>query len=104
MSLPDGSHVSLDAVVVDKIRARQCPAYFVARGFFDPKARLVVYTPPPSLLRYGQTVDVEGTISTLANGVRAILGPTVRGYLDKDGKLLYHGPLLKGLSGPATSS
>ena len=100
LSLPDGSRVCLDAVVVDKIRARQVPAYFVIRECFDSTARLVVYAPPSPLLRFGQTVDVYGTIDTLPNGSRAIVNASVFGYTDSEGDLLYHGPLIKGLLAP----
>jgi hypothetical protein len=59
-------------------------------------ARIVVYAPPPRELRLGQTVDVEGTLSTLPTGDRALVSVVVLAYLDARGNLLYHGPLLKG--------
>jgi hypothetical protein len=83
-------------VVVGKIEARQNPPYFVIREFFDMNARIVVYAPPPRELRLGQTVDVEGTLSTLPTGDRALVSVVVLGHLDAQGNLLYHGPLLKG--------
>jgi len=45
-------------------------------------------------------VDIEGDITTLPNGRRAITNVTVYGYTDKDGRLLRHGPLIKGLLEP----
>ena len=100
LSLEDGSRVYLDAVVVDKIKAKQDPPYFTIRECFAAADRLVVLTSPSLQLRLGQTIDVEGTISTLENGSRAIVDPTVHGYTDVDGKLLRHGPLIKGILGP----
>lgn len=44
-------------------------------------------------------VDVEGTLMTLASGKRALSDVTVYAYTDKAGKILIHGPLIKGLLG-----
>lgn len=77
LSLPDGSHVCLDSEVVDKIRAKQTVPYFVIHECFSSGDRLVVLTPPSPDLRMGQTIDVEGTITTLQGGCRAIVSPTV---------------------------
>jgi len=96
LSQPNGARVYLDAVVVGKIEARQNPPYFVIREFFDKNARIIVYAPPPRELRLGQTVDVEGTLATLPAGDRALVSVVVLAYLDAQGNLLYHGPLLKG--------
>ncbi len=96
LTLQDGSHVVLDAEIVDKIRARQIPAYFTITECFDRTSRLVVLTQPSPDLRMGQTVDVEGSMATLDDGQRAVVDVTVYGYTDKDGNLLYHGPLIKG--------
>ncbi len=100
LSLADGSHVYLDAVVADKIRARQKPAYFVVRECFNPKDRLVMNIPPPPDLWTRQTIDVEGILTTLPNGHRALRNVTVFAYLDAEGNMLYHGPLIKGLLEP----
>ena len=99
MTLPDGSHVYIDAVLVDKIRAKVSPGYLVVHECFAPGDRLIVLTRPAPELRLGETVDVEGTITTLPNGHRAIINPTVYGYLDAQGRLLLHGPL-KGFNSP----
>jgi len=96
----DETQVYLDAVWVEKIKAHQNPVYFVVRECFDRNARMIVYTPPSPELRLGQTVDVQGTLTTLWNRERALVEVTVFGYLDKNGKLLYHGPLVKGLLEP----
>ena len=100
-SLTDGTHVTLDAVVVEKIRAKQPAKYLTIRECFSPTDKLVIMSPPSSRLRLGQTIDVEGIVWTLANGQRAITSATVTGYCDKTGKLLVHGgPLIKGLMTP----
>jgi|GEM_PF-5191479 len=96
LTLADGSTVSLDAEIIDKIVASGSPAYFVICECFDSKSRIVVMTQPSSELRLGQTVDVQGVISTLSDGQRVIVSPTVYGYTDRDGNLLYHGPPIKG--------
>lgn len=100
LSLKDGTSVYLDAVVVDKIKARQNPAYVLIRECFDSKSRIVILTQPLYELSLGQTIDVEGTMITLADGQRAIVDPIIKGYLDRDGNLLLHGPLIKGLLEP----
>ncbi|HET6452936.1 MAG TPA: hypothetical protein VFI02_00905, partial [Armatimonadota bacterium] len=100
ITLADDSHVCLDAVEIEKIRAKESPAYFVIKDWFDPSSRLLVMTLPSPELRMGQTVDIEGTISTLADGRKAIIDPTVLGYTDKDGKLLLSGPRMKGFDEP----
>ena len=100
MTLADGATINLDAVCVEKIRGDQNPAYFVARECFDPDSRIVVLITPPASLRYGQTVDITGTLTTLSNGYRAIENPSIYGYLDSNGNLLYHGPLVKGIEEP----
>ena len=100
MALPDGSSVYLDAVGVDKIKAKIAEPYFTIHECFSMRDRLVVLSTPDGRLRMNQTVDVSGTLTTLSNGSRAIANPTIYGYTDQDGKLLYHGPLIKGLLGP----
>ena len=100
MTKSDGSLVYLDAVVVDKIRARQSPGYMVVYEPFSPKDRLIVLTQPAPEMRLGQTVDVEGTITTLGNGYRAIINPTIYGYLDREGRLMLRGGTIKGFIAP----
>ena len=87
-TLADGSHVCLDAVVVEKINAQGNPANFVIREWFDSASTLIVLTQPSPDLRLRQSVDVEGAISTLPDGRRAITDATVLGYTDRDGNLL----------------
>ncbi|MDO8682416.1 MAG: right-handed parallel beta-helix repeat-containing protein [Armatimonadota bacterium] len=96
----DGTAVSLDAVMVDKIRAKQEPAYFTAREGFNAKDRIVILTPPSPELGLGMSVDIEGIVNTLPNGCRAITDVKVYGYADKNGSLLQNGPLPKGLIAP----
>ena len=68
LSLPDSSHVYLDAVRISKIRARQSPAYVVVSEFFSWQDKLILLTPPSPELRISQTVDVEGDMATLDCG------------------------------------
>lgn len=95
-TLAGGAHVYLDAVVVEKIRAGQNPAYFVIRECFDGASRIAVLARPSPLLRRGQTLDVDGVITT-SGGQRVIVDAAVWGYTDRDGNLLRYGPLIKGL-------
>jgi len=100
LTLRDNSHVYLDAVVVDKIKAKQRPDYFTVHECFSARDKIVVLTPPSPELRLGMNVDIEGDITTLPNGRRAITNVGVFGYTDRDGNLLRHGPLIKGLLEP----
>jgi len=102
VSLPDNSHVYLDAVEISKIKAQQNPAYCVIRECFDSKSRLVVFTQPSPELSLGQTVDVEGTITTAPDGQRAIVNPTIYRINKISGQLHYEGtaPVLCVDSGP----
>ncbi len=99
-TLSDGASVSLDAELVDQIVTTDYPAHLVIRECFDRNARIVVVAEPSSDLRPGQIVDVQGVMSTLADGQRAIISPSIYGYTDRYGNLLYHGPLVKGPSQP----
>ncbi len=100
VSQPDGSQTYLDAEIVAKIEAHECPAYFVISEAFSYNDRLVVLTTPNTCLRSWETVDVAGTLCTLADGTRAIMDAEVYGYTDSAGTLLWHGPLIKGLLEP----
>lgn len=100
MMLVDGSHIYIDAVIIYKIKTEVSPAYFTIHEVYqtkDLKSAISVLTPPSPQLRLGQTVDIEGDITTLPNGQRAITNVTVYGYTDKEGKLLRHGPMIKGV-------
>ncbi len=98
----DNTFVSVDCVVIDKIKAKQQPGYFVIRECFNYRDRVVVLTQPNQALRLGMNVDVSGTLITLPNGCRAIVSPTVLGYTDEEGVLLTRGgPFTKGLLQPA---
>ncbi len=96
----DGTHVYLDAVEISKIRAQQSPPYIVIAECFSWRDKLVAFTQPSPELRVGQTVDVEGDLTTTESGDRALTNVTVWGYTDSAGTLLYHGPLIKGLLEP----
>ncbi|MDO8683780.1 MAG: hypothetical protein Q7N50_09905 [Armatimonadota bacterium] len=97
---PDGTAVQLDAVIVDKIKAQQEPPYFVIHEVWDFNSRIVVKADAPSALRMGQTVDIEGVLGTLSNGVRSIENVKIIGYFDSIGSLILSGPVRKGYSGP----
>jgi len=85
---PDGTAVTCEQVLVERIVARQTPAFFVVRGLREGDAAVVVLCRPPIDLARGQSVDVSGTISTLPSGERAILNPTISGYFDSHGRPL----------------
>ncbi|MDO8586901.1 MAG: hypothetical protein Q7T82_07655 [Armatimonadota bacterium] len=97
---PDGIHVYLDAVIVDKIKARQEPAYFVVREPWASDSRIVVSVKPPSVLRMGFVVDIDGVMGTLATGERTILDARVIGYFNAGGELLQYAKVLKGYLAP----
>lgn len=100
MSQPDGTSVSLDSVKIDKIKPYDFPGYFVVGESFARNDHIVIAATPSELLRLGQLVDISGTMTTLSNGYRAITNAQVQGYTDRDGNLLYHGPMIKGLLEP----
>lgn len=98
LSLQDGTHVYLDAVIIDKIRASIPDPYFTIRECFYAADRLVILSRPSTFLRMGQLIDIEGDLVTLPNGDRGLQNVTVWGYTDKDGVLLTRGgPLCKGI-------
>ena len=87
LSLPEGSSVCLDAVIVDSVSADS----FVVHEWWDAGTRISVKLAPPAVLAVRQTVDVEG-----ATGMGpAILKPRVLGYLDRNGNLLLDPPVVK---------
>ncbi len=96
MSLPDGSHVSLRLEEIVKIK--NDPAYIVIAEPFHRKDRLICLTYPSPELRLGQVVDIEGDLTTLANGARALQNVTVWGYASESGELTYHPSIIKHLS------
>lgn len=98
-TLPDGAQVYLDAVIVDKIKAHQKPAYFVIHEWWDPSSRMIVAAQPSKDLGMRQMVDVEGILDTLPTGERAIVNPKVTGYLNVAGDLV-DAPIVKGLFEP----
>jgi hypothetical protein len=97
LTLSDNSHIYIDAVVVDKIKADE--GYFTVKETYYTETRIVVLTPPSPLLRRGQLLDIEGDKTTLSNGCVALTNVTVYGYLSKEnGVLLTHGgPVTKGI-------
>ena len=100
MTLEDGSSIYLDAVIVGKIQTAAHPEYFTIHEVYrrkDLDGALAVVTPPSPDLRIGQNVDIRGVITTLPNGQRAIIDAIVWAYADKEGNILRHGPLIKGL-------
>lgn len=89
---PDGTAVYLDDVQVAKIRSHQNPAYFVVREQWQFNSMIVVCIAPSDVLRIGQDVDIEGTLTTLPSGLRAIANARVLGYYDETGALLKNCP------------
>jgi len=90
--------VYLDAVTVDKIRAAD--GYFVIHEPWDIQSRIVVLTQPPTAVRMGQMVDIEGTVDTLVGGQRVIFNASVIGYFNEQDYLLLHPPFMKGFLQP----
>jgi hypothetical protein len=100
MAQPDGTHVYLDAVRIDKNKPNQRISYFVVDECFGRSNRIIVLAALPAGFRLDQTIDIEGTLGTSRNGHRVILHPTIYAYLSRQGQVLYHGPLIKGLLEP----
>ncbi|MHB1459396.1 MAG: hypothetical protein ACYC0V_20995, partial [Armatimonadota bacterium] len=93
VSLPGGSHVHLN--LEDIIKIKTDPAYIVIAEPFSGKDRLICLTSPNSELRLGQVVDVEGDLTTLPNGARALQNVTVWGYTSESGELKDHPSIIK---------
>ncbi|MDO8589082.1 MAG: hypothetical protein Q7T82_18800 [Armatimonadota bacterium] len=61
LAQPDGTAVSLDTVLIAKIKSSREPvAYFVVRESANAIDRIVIITPPAYQLRLGMSVDVAG--------------------------------------------
>lgn len=73
----DGENVTCEGAVVERIAARNNPAYFVVRDPFVRSVKLVVLCRPPIALSREQFVDVSGIAGTLANGERCITNASV---------------------------
>lgn len=93
----DGSRVTCESVVVDRVVARQTPSFYVVHDDSRTDSRMVVLDRPPVGLVLGQSVDVIGTVETLPNGERFLATPTVIGYFDSDGKPLVAPPMPPGV-------
>ncbi|MEN6521082.1 MAG: right-handed parallel beta-helix repeat-containing protein [Armatimonadota bacterium] len=101
ISQDDDTHVYLDAVVIDKIITREATPYFTVRETWNATSRVCILAMPNELLRRGQLLDIDGYLTTLPSGERAIKNVIVWGYTDKDGTLLVHGgPTSKGIMAP----
>lgn len=89
LSGADSASVTCASVAVERIAARNNPAYFVIRDPYSPRgssaAKIVVICRPPSSLRVGQMVDVVGVMFTLPGGERCITEPTVYALIDRYG-------------------
>ncbi|MEN6520053.1 MAG: hypothetical protein ABFD46_02740 [Armatimonadota bacterium] len=96
----DGTSVYLDAVRIRKNRPSDNPAYYVVGECYKCESTIIVLASLPEGFQIDQTVDVEGTLTTLDNGYRAVTNVTIYAYLDRDGNMLYHGPLVKGVLSP----
>lgn len=93
VSLPDGNHVYLRLEEILKIKADI--GYIVVAEPFSGKDRLICLTNPSPELRLGQVVDVEGDLTTLPSGLRALRNVTVWGYASESGELTYHPSIIK---------
>jgi hypothetical protein len=85
LSQPDGSPVSVDAVVVTRIHQGDRAWYLVVR---EPWARdivLLTASSPIPELRREQTVDLQGVMATLSSGRRVLLCKRIALYLDRFG-------------------
>lgn len=97
---PDGTSIYLDAVRIVKNKPTDNTAYYVVGECFSRDARMIIIGSLPEGFKLNQTVDIEGTLTTLDNGYRAITNTTIYAYLNRNGNILYHGPLIKGILGP----
>ncbi len=80
IKLLDGQRVTLSAVWVDKVSVK--PSYIVVREPWSADERIVVLSDKPLSLQRWQTVDVEGVLTTLRNGYRAIVATKRHLYPD----------------------
>jgi len=91
---PDGTAVTCQRVIVERIVARQTPAFFVVRDSFAAGSRIAVLCRPPVALARDQVVDMSGTMGTLPNGERVIVNPSITGYFDRSGSPLMPPPMV----------
>ncbi len=81
----------------DIVKIKNAPAYIVIAEPFSRADRLICLTNPSFQLRLGQVIDVEGDLTTLPGGARALENVTVWGYASKTGELTYHPLIIKWL-------
>ncbi len=96
--LADGSSAKLDIVVIEKIKNLDSGVkYFTVYDQFSYTNKIIVITVPNISLRPGQTINIpSGTLTTLANGRRAVVSPTVLGYAGDNNQLLIYPGVIKG--------
>lgn len=95
-SYRDGQSVVCEATV-DRIAARNNPAYFVLRDELklsgDPDYKVVVLCSRiPLALRCCQAVRVTGELGRLPNNEVCIINPVVEAYVDQNGALIHRTP------------
>ncbi|MBP6964414.1 MAG: PQQ-binding-like beta-propeller repeat protein [Armatimonadetes bacterium] len=93
LTQPDGARASLTMVIIGRVDT----AGVSVHEWWDKTTSLpALFSPPPGLLP-GQTIDLEGVMTTLPRGGRAVLCDRIAYYLDRYGYLAPAVPPLKGL-------
>ena len=101
LNFPDGSAVSLDCVQVSKIITHASPQYYVCQEIFSPQDKIIMLVTPSPLLKIGAILDVQGSLTTLDNGFRALTNVQYWAYTDEQGNILCNAPIMKGINAPA---
>lgn len=93
---PNGTVVTLDCVHIGAIY-KEPQKYMVIYDWYVAQPTLIVDVPATEDMRPGQVIDIVGTISSLSDGRRILICPTIFGYMDKENALLVNGgPMTKG--------
>ncbi|MBP6962863.1 MAG: PQQ-binding-like beta-propeller repeat protein [Armatimonadetes bacterium] len=97
LTQPDGARVSLTMVIIGRVDT----AGVSVHEWWDKTTFIPALFSPPPALRPGQTIDLEGIMTTLPRGGRAVLCDRIACYLDRYGYLTPSVPPLKGLFDPS---
>jgi hypothetical protein len=97
----DGTVVTLDCVHIKSIYSEP-QSFLIIYDWYITGPTLIVDAPVIEDMKPGQVVDIIGTISSLPDGRRIIVCPTILGYMDGDaGNILVRGgPTTKGTFAP----
>ena len=93
----DGTRVSLTMVVVGAVNSSGVSVH----EWWDKTTPIAAIFDPPPSLRAGQTIDLEGWMTTLPNGRRAVLAERIAFYLDSRGSVTSALPPMKGILDPS---